>query len=83
MHEKQMLIPMMKLQNVSENIFKLVTYFANALEDERLTTECKFMITQLIQVFYQLVSQQEIQQIWSRLTLDQRGDLDSLFKQNK
>lgn len=79
--EKQLLIPMMKIGNVSENIFRMVSYFANGLEYEGLTDECKIMISKLIQLFNTLVSPQERNQIWSRLTVDQRGDLDSLFKQ--
>lgn len=79
--EKQLLIPMMKIGNVSENIFRMVTYFASGLEYEGLQDENKVMIAKLIQLFNTLVSPQERNQIWSRLTVDQKGDLDSLFKQ--
>ncbi|ELP93167.1 importin beta-3 subunit, putative [Entamoeba invadens IP1] len=79
MNKKGMIVPIISIGNVANNIYKLVLYFANALEKENTEDDTKLQMAALIQTFSTVVSQDVIAQIWSKLSIDQRGDLDSLF----
>ncbi|BFU21091.1 HEAT repeat domain containing protein [Entamoeba histolytica HM-1:IMSS-B] len=79
LHNRGLLLEIMKLGNVAENIYRVVLYFARSLENENTSDETKKYIAQLIQALCPLVPQNVISEIWGKLSIDQRGDLDSLF----
>ncbi|KAL7712427.1 Importin beta-3 subunit [Entamoeba marina] len=79
LHQRNLLIPVVNDANAAENIFKLVSYFAKAIENDNAEEKTKNGIVQLIQVLTGAIPREMVNQIWARLTIEQRGDLDSLF----
>ncbi|ELP90774.1 importin beta-3, putative [Entamoeba invadens IP1] len=77
LHAKNLLSVM--VGGTAENVYKLVLYFARALENEGTEDDTKKRIAQLIQAMSSFVQNDVINQVWAKLTLEQRGDLDSLF----
>ena len=81
LHQKNLLIPGLQLfPDQADAVYRLVVFLAAAVEKDAPLPAVKNNIVLLVTALNTYAGQQTTAAVWQRLTTEQKGDLDALFR---